>query len=311
VILPHRKTFTFIFTSLVSFLCAAFLPASVGAQARTSAACEDGVKLQLSAPLSLQGTLLRVAVRTTSPATEVNGEWAGHAVSFWQDDKEGKVHRAFLGIDLEQKAGPGEFKVTAKPSTGESVDCVAKVTVRAGRFALEKLTVAPEFVEPPAQELERLKKESERLRAIYAARSPEEMWKGAFRFPLDGPRRGGNFGRRRVLNGQPRSPHGGLDIPAPTGTPIHAAQRGRVALAEEFYFSGNTIIVDHGLGVYTFYGHLSEIGVKAGEVVNAGALIGKVGATGRVTGPHLHWGLIVNESRVNPLQILPSEKPQK
>ncbi len=91
----------------------------------------------------------------------------------------------------------------------------------------------------------------------------------------------------------------------------YAAQRGRVVLAAAFYFSGNTVVVDHGLGVYTFYGHLSEIGVKEGDLVDAGTLIGRVGATGRVTGPHLHWGLIVNEAKVNPLQILPPELPKK
>jgi murein DD-endopeptidase MepM/ murein hydrolase activator NlpD len=87
-------------------------------------------------------------------------------------------------------------------------------------------------------------------------------------------------------------------------TPVHAAQRGRVVLAEELFFSGNTVVVDHGLGIYTFYGHLSEIAVKEGDTVEAGAALGKVGATGRVTGPHLHWGLTVERARVNPLQIV-------
>jgi murein DD-endopeptidase MepM/ murein hydrolase activator NlpD len=93
-------------------------------------------------------------------------------------------------------------------------------------------------------------------------------------------------------------------LPAITGTPVHAAQSGRVVLAEELYFSGNTVLVDHGLGIYTFYGHLSEISVKVGDEVGLGALLGKVGATGRVTGPHLHWGLTVDRARVNPLQIV-------
>jgi murein DD-endopeptidase MepM/ murein hydrolase activator NlpD len=94
-----------------------------------------------------------------------------------------------------------------------------------------------------------------------------------------------------------------VDFPAPAGTPIHAAQDGRVLLAEPLYFSGNTVIIDHGLGVYTLYGHLSAFGVKAGDAVVAGSVIGKVGATGRVTGPHLHWGLTVNRAKVNALDI--------
>ena len=89
-----------------------------------------------------------------------------------------------------------------------------------------------------------------------------------------------------------------------TGTPVHAAQRGRVVLAEELFFSGNTVVVDHGLGIYTFYGHFSEIDVKVGDMVETGTVLGKVGATGRVTGPHLHWGLTVEKARVNPMQLV-------
>jgi murein DD-endopeptidase MepM/ murein hydrolase activator NlpD len=95
-----------------------------------------------------------------------------------------------------------------------------------------------------------------------------------------------------------------VDLPATTGTPVYAAQSGSVVLAEELYFPGNTVVVDHGLGIYTFYGHLSEISVKVGDEVKQGALLGKAGATGRVTGPHLHWGLSVNRARVDPLLIL-------
>ena len=122
--------------------------------------------------------------------------------------------------------------------------------------------------------------------------------------PLDGVTTGGNFGKRRILNGQSGSPHGGVDFPATTGTPVHAPQRGQVVLAEELFFSGNTVVLDHGLGIYTLYAHLSEISVKVGDALETGAVLGKVGATGRVTGPHLHWGLTVEGARVNPLQIV-------
>ena len=176
--------------------------------------------------------------------------------------------------------------------------------MRAGKFVTESLAVAPNFVEPNPEQLARAEEETQRLRAIFAVVVPEKLWRGRFRIPLDGVKNGGNFGRRRVLNGQPGSPHSGVDFPAPEGTPVHAAQRGRVALAEPLYFSGNTVVLDHGLGVYTFYGHLSEIAVKPGDMVEAGALLGQVGATGRVTGPHLHWGLTVNRARVNALQIV-------
>jgi murein DD-endopeptidase MepM/ murein hydrolase activator NlpD len=176
--------------------------------------------------------------------------------------------------------------------------------VKAGHFATESLQVEQQFVEPNPEQLQRAQEEQKKLREILGRVTPDRLWQGNFRIPLDGVTAGKNFGRRRILNGQPGSPHGGVDFPATTGTPVHAAQRGHVVLAEELYFSGNTVLVDHGLGIYTFYGHLSEISVKVGDEVELGALLGKVGATGRVTGPHLHWGLTVNRARVNPLQIV-------
>jgi murein DD-endopeptidase MepM/ murein hydrolase activator NlpD len=278
---------------------------SVATYAQTPPSCPNAVELKISAPQSAQGSLLRIELHSSLSLTDVKGDWSGHEVSFWQDEADANIRRAFLGVDLEQEPGPGRLAITAKLQNGDNVTCSADVTVKAGHFVVEKLTVDQKFVEPSAEDEARAEKEGQRLHEIYAARTPKKMWSGVFRFPLSGARRGSNFGSRRILNGEARSPHTGLDIHAATGTPVHAAQRGRVALAEELYYAGNAIVLDHGMGVYTFYCHLSEIDVKEGDVVDAGAVIGRVGATGRVTGPHLHWGLEVNEARVNPLQILP------
>ena len=114
----------------------------------------------------------------------------------------------------------------------------------------------------------------------------------------------GSFGKRRIFNNQPRSPHSGEDFSAPTGTPVLATARGRVALAKDLFFLGKTVILDHGFGVYSFYGHLSSLGVEPGTNVQSGTAIGKVGATGRVTGPHLHWGVRLGNARVNPMELL-------
>ena len=111
------------------------------------------------------------------------------------------------------------------------------------------------------------------------------------------------FGRRRIVNNQPRSPHSGVDLKATTGTPIKAANAGKVVLAEDLYFSGNTVVLDHGFGLYTFYAHCSTMSVNPGDTVTRGQVIAEVGATGRVTGPHLHWACRVNEARVNPLEL--------
>ena len=241
----------------------------------------------------------------------MSGEWNGHKMLFWKDNPTETLFRAYAGIDIEAHPGAQQLHIEGQLPDGKPVTCAAPFTIRTGHYRVEKLTVAEEFVRPPPDEAARVKEEGERLHAIYEQASPERLWTGAFRFPLAGPRRGGNFGTRRVLNGEQRAPHSGLDIPAASGTPVRATQNGRVALAEPLYLSGDTVVIDHGLGLYSLYFHLSEIDVKQGDDVSAGALIGRVGATGRVTGPHLHWGLIVNEAKVNPLEILPPARGRK
>ena len=257
---------------------------------------------------ALQGGLLRLDVHGPAALADVTGQWTQHelprAVPFWQDSKSKNIFHGFLGVDLEKPPGKYDLSLKIERANSAPIACKMVISVAAGKFAVEKLTVAPKFVEPNPEDTKRAKEDGERLRAIYTTATPEKLWQGAFRNPLPGIHTAKNFGRRRVLNGEPSSPHSGVDIPALAGTPIHASQRGRVVLADELYFPGNTVVIDHGLGVYTFYGHMSAIGVHVGDVVAAGAVIGRVGATGRATGPHLHWGLTVDDSRVNALQIV-------
>jgi murein DD-endopeptidase MepM/ murein hydrolase activator NlpD len=248
--------------------------------------------------------LLLIKLKSTKPLAEVQGEWDGRSVRFWQEAGGENERRGLLGVDLEKAAGEYELKVTGQTAIGERISCNVMVAVRKGQFATEKLQVEKQFVEPSPEQVKRANEERQKLRDIFDRVTPERLWEGPFRIPLDGVTTGSNFGKRRILNGNPGSPHGGMDLPGTTGTPVHAAQRGRVALAEELFFSGNTVVVDHGLGIYTLYGHLSEINVKAGDALESGAVLGKVGATGRVTGPHLHWGLTVERARVNPLLLV-------
>lgn len=271
--------------------------------------CGNGVELRLSTPDAAQGTLLLAQIRSAKQLDEVAGKWNERDVPFWRErEKEHgvaslDVRKALLGVDLEKAAGKYEFTVTVQLQSGERVSCQAIIGVKEGQFATENLTVKKQFVEPNPEQEARAEAETKRLREIYDRVTPERLWDGPFRLPLDGEFKGSNFGKRRVLNGHPGSPHGGVDFPAPTGTLVHAAQKGRVVLAEELFFSGNSVLVDHGLGIYTFYCHFSEIDAKVGDEVFAGTVLGKVGATGRVTGPHLHWGLEVQRARVNALEI--------
>jgi len=270
--------------------------------------CSQGVELRLTSVDPRQGSLQLVEITGALPLGDVTGQWDGNEVPFWKHEptanKALDEWRALLGIDLDHATGPGNFTISLKTASGESSTCTVNLTVKPGQFAIEALKVAPQFVEPNPEQLARAQAEQQRLRQIYATVTPEKLWSGKFRIPIVGATTGGNFGKRRVLNGEPSSPHSGVDIPAPAGTAIHAAQRGRVVLAEPLYFSGNTVVVDHGLGVYTLYAHLSAFDTKVGDTLDAGQILGKVGDTGRVTGPHLHWGLTVNRARVNALDVL-------
>jgi murein DD-endopeptidase MepM/ murein hydrolase activator NlpD len=265
--------------------------------------CGNGVMLRLTGSSAQQGGLLELTLASTAPLGEIAATWAGNAVPFWEDGV--GLRHALLGVDLERAPGEYDLSVAGQLTGGAQVTCTAQVDVKAGQFAVESLKVAPGFVQLSPEDQAHADKESQRIHGIFAQVTAERLWAGRFRMPLDGKLTGHNFGKRRVLNGKPMSsPHSGLDIPAPAGTPIHAAQHGRVALADNLFYSGNTVIIDHGLGVYTFYGHMKSIGVAEGDDVNAGDVIGQVGATGRATGPHLHWTLVVDGARVNPLGIV-------
>lgn len=296
------------------FLALSSLSLPLLANSKVPQTCVPGVTLKLSAPSSSQGSLLLLEVRSRKPLAEVTAEWNSKNVPFWQvRSGEGAdsskvaatdLREAILGVDLEKAPGTYPLVLHVQPTGSKAESCTLQIPVRAGKFATERLQVGKEFVEPSPEQIQRANEERDKLRAIFDQVTPEKLWDGDFRVPLDGVTTGGNFGKRRILNGNPGSPHSGVDFPALTGTPVHATQNGRVALAQELFFSGNTVVVDHGLGIYTFYGHLSEIDVKPGDELQSGQVLGKVGATGRVTGPHLHWGLTVERARVNPLQLV-------
>jgi murein DD-endopeptidase MepM/ murein hydrolase activator NlpD len=289
-----------------SVACIAAIAAHIPmvATAKESRVCTARTTLRLSAPESSQGSLLLIDLKSTKPLAEMQGEWGGRSVPLWSENASENQRKGLLAVDLEKAPGEYELKITGQTAGGEKIICNAMITVRKGQFATEKLQVGKQFVEPSPEQIKRADEERQKLRDIFDRVTPERLWDGKFRIPLDGVTTGSNFGKRRILNGNPGSPHGGADLPGATGTPVHAAQRGRVVLAEELFFAGNTVVVDHGLGIYTFYGHLSEIDVKVGDALEAGVVLGKVGATGRVTGPHLHWGLTVERARVNPLQLV-------
>ena len=260
--------------------------------------------VKLSAASASQGGLLLAEVSGIKGPQEVLAEWEGRATPVWRETSASSVLHALLGVDLETAPGQKEWKLSWTGPDGNPMACSVPITVRAGKFATERLQVEKQYVQPDPEQLKRVEEEQKEMQAIYDTITPEALWKGKFLVPLKSVTTGGNFGRRRILNGEARSPHAGVDFPAAVGTPVLAAQAGKVVLAENMYYPGNTVVIDHGFGIYTLYAHLSQIEVQAGDSVEASAEIGKVGATGRVTGPHLHWGLTIDHARVNALQIV-------
>jgi murein DD-endopeptidase MepM/ murein hydrolase activator NlpD len=272
--------------------------------------CGGNASLAISASSVSQGGLLLATVSAGQEIKDVHAKLGSEEVSFWLSSPDAKPPSktekwfALVPIDLEKPPGDYVLSVELQPAAAQSEACKIPIRVILGKFATENLHVDNQFVAPNPEQAERAKKEQEHLREIYASVTPQKLWQGKFRVPLDGVTTGSNFGRRRVLNGEARSPHAGVDLPATTGTPVYAAQAGRVVLAEPLFVAGNTVVIDHGLGIYTLYCHLSEIGVHVGDSLKFGQILGKVGATGRVTGPHLHWGLSIYRARVNALQIV-------
>jgi murein DD-endopeptidase MepM/ murein hydrolase activator NlpD len=263
--------------------------------------CTDGVEAMLRTSSPIQGELQVLEIRSKKPLIDIQAAWAGQTLQFW---KEYGHYRALMGVDLSMEPKTYQLALSVVFEGGERVGCSLPVQVQEGQFVVQKLTVEPKFVELSNKDLERSRREARRQRSIFRSVTPERLWKGEFQLPNKGFKGSGNFGKRRVFNEQPRSPHTGEDFSAVSGTPIPAVQRGRVALADNLFFSGNAVIIDHGLGLYSFYGHMKTIAVKEGDVVEAGTILGEVGATGRVTGPHLHLTIRLGNARVNPRGLL-------
>ena len=210
---------------------------------------------------------------------------------------------AFIGLDLGLEPGSYPMTVTFEGMNGGREAVRRDIVVEAKEFPRKKLWVKEDFALPPKEVEERIRREAELVAWVYGIITPRWLGDGAFFQPNEGkvfP----NFGQRRIYNDAPRSTHAGVDIAAPQGDPIRAANAGKVVLASHLYLSGNAVIIDHGLGVFSFYGHMSKLLVKRGQAVGKGDIIGKCGTTGRSTGPHLHWAVRVFDSRVDPFSLL-------
>lgn len=232
----------------------------------------------------------------------------GTATPLWRDSDSPRAWQTLLGVDVETAPGTYPVIVEADTADGGRASARATLTVRPRTFGVRQLRVDPKFSSPPAEEMARIEREAKRLNAIFAAVNPSRHWAPPVARPV-ADRANSSFGLRSVFNGQPRGRHNGTDFASPRGTPVHAPAAGEVVLADDLYFTGHTVVIDHGQGLYSLMAHLESTAVKTGEVVSRLDLLGQVGATGRVTGPHLHWSVRLHGARVDPLSLVAAGRP--
>ena len=210
---------------------------------------------------------------------------------------------AIIGVDLEAKPGTSKITITATDDAGRQRQAETIVQTVSKVFRQESFTVASGFDQLSPEALELIRMERADFALAFATPAAERFWEAPFIRPVP-HESSSSFGYRRIINGKPRAPHTGADLRAPVGTEVQAANHGRVVLTGNYFFAGQSMVLDHGGGLYTMYFHLSEFKVDAGAMVRRGDVIALSGMSGRVTGPHLHWAARLGNARVDPMELV-------
>jgi len=221
---------------------------------------------------------------------------------FQHPTKSDRFYFGLLGIPYRSTPGPASLKLEWSNASGNHSQSIPFEIV-SGKYRTDTLKVDPKRVNPSKEDAARAKREQQEVMRIYATGSMSRLWEGPFRLPIESDITS-PFGNRRVFNDQLKSYHNGIDFRAQNGTPAFAANSGTVRLAKNLFYSGNVVLIDHGTGIFTIYAHLNKINVVADRQIEKGQLVGFTGASGRVSGPHLHWGMRVSGARISPLRLL-------
>src|SRR5271157_203904 len=240
-------------------------------------------------------------VELSATPSSVKAKWQGRDLVFFPAGSR-HVWYGLAGVDVEATPGTDRLELEATMPDGQVVRAVREIQVQPSTYKTERLKVPERFVQPDAETLKRIEADKEAKREAFSHQIPTPEWSGNFRAPVNSSASEG-FGTRRTFNGKLASIHRGLDYHAPEGTPIRAANGGTVVLAQELFYEGNCVIVDHGEQFMTLYMHLSKIQVAPGETVKQGQQIGLSGATGRATGPHLHVAVRWQGAYLDPAQL--------
>jgi murein DD-endopeptidase MepM/ murein hydrolase activator NlpD len=234
-------------------------------------------------------------------ATRVDGEWMDRRFAFFRGPNR-QSWVALVGVDVEAKPGLSTLKISIRLAV-ETSYIETPVRIHPASYATETLTVEPRFVSPGPEDLKEIEADSKLKAQVFATSSPQRLWYGSFVAPVKAQATA-SFGTRRTFNGKLASIHKGTDFRAAAGTLVRAANSGTVVLAQPLYYEGNCVIIDHGLGLMSISMHLSRIDVVTGQQISRGQQLGLSGATGRVTGPHLHWAIRWQGAYLDPAKLL-------
>ncbi|MEX0830575.1 MAG: M23 family metallopeptidase [Nitrospirales bacterium] len=246
-----------------------------------------------------QGEVLWIEVPFSNPQASVNGVLLQRKIPFFPLT-EGKF-AGIIGLDMQDPPGVQELHITVE-SADTTEHLIYSIEIMKETYSVQHLKLPKNKVDLDSETLKRVGLEQKEMADAFLHIGTQPLWEGAFLEPTKGTVTG-RFGSRRVINGQHKRPHSGEDIAAPQGTPVLAINKGTVIATVDHFFSGKGVIIDHGVGLFSMYFHLSEITVQPGQALIKGDTVGKVGATGRATGPHLHWGVRLNGARVNPYAL--------
>ncbi len=289
--------FLLICLALLILLC----PGRLEALSVVSPTEEGDVRISSEYRKLCQGEIVKVSLTSPAVASAVLS-FDGRGYPF-VSDREGLKHFALIALGIDMKPGIYDVIIHLKPSRGTPKDIPFKLAISRGAFPSKRIRVARRFTSPTSAEIKRIHREQELLGRIYGASVTGWLGDGGFVMPLKG-KVTGVFGERRVFNDDFVSRHRGIDIRSPQGVPVTASNAGKIVLARDLYFSGNTVIINHGVGLFSIYCHLSKVIVREGTFVDKGRLLGYTGSTGRSTGPHLHWGLRLVDDYVDPRSMI-------
>jgi murein DD-endopeptidase MepM/ murein hydrolase activator NlpD len=248
-----------------------------------------------------RGDVFLVTVRQLPAGADAEGLWGDERLEFVAVGATEAL--ALVGVDLEAKPGKCALVVQVRAPGSAPASWERPIEVVAKDFGVQHLTLPKHMVTLNKATLARVRREAVRMSALWPKRTREAYWRGEFVPPVPG-QLATPFGIARILNGEPRSAHSGVDLRAALGEEVRATNRGRVALVGSFFFNGLSVVLDHGVGLYSMYFHLSKVNVALGDMVEKGGAIGLAGSTGRSTGPHLHWAVRLAGARVDPFALI-------